>query len=43
MRQDHHGIVVGQVGIDGKLYVLKSFYVKYDTIDSLITKVLDRI
>ena len=30
-------LVVGQVGIDGKLYVLKSFYVKYDTIDSLIS------
>nr|MCR5644741.1 hypothetical protein [Prevotella sp.] len=29
-------LVVGQVGIDGKLYVLKSFYVKYDTIDTLI-------
>ena len=29
-------LVVGQVGIDGKLYVLKSFYVKYDTIDTLV-------
>jgi hypothetical protein len=28
--------VVGQVGIDGKLYVLKSFYVKYDTIDAVV-------
>ena len=30
-------LVVGQVGIDGKLYVLKSFYVKYDTLDTLVT------
>lgn len=29
-------MVVGQVGIDGKLYVLKSFYVKYQTLDALI-------
>ena len=29
-------LVVGQVGIDGKLYVLKSFYVKYDTIDAVV-------
>lgn len=29
-------LVVGQVGLDGKLYVLKSFYVKYDTIDTLV-------
>ena len=30
-------LVVGQVGIDGKLYVLKSFYVKYDTLDTLVS------
>lgn len=30
-------LVVGQVGIDGKLYVLKSFYVKYDTLDALVS------
>lgn len=29
-------LVVGQVGIDGKLYVLKSFWVKYQTLDALI-------
>lgn len=29
-------LVVGQVGTDGKLYVLKSFYVKYQTLDALI-------
>ncbi len=30
-------LVVGQVGMDGKLYVLKSFYVKYDTLDALVS------
>lgn len=29
-------LVVGQVGVDGKLYVLKSFWVKYLTLDALI-------
>ena len=29
-------LVVGQVGMDGKLYVLKSFWVKYQTLDALI-------
>lgn len=29
-------LVVGQVGMDGKLYVLKSFWVKYQTLDELI-------
>lgn len=29
-------LVVGQVGVDGNLYVLKSFYVKYQTLDALI-------
>ena len=29
-------MVVGQVGIDGKLYVLKSFYVKYQTLDAVV-------
>ena len=29
-------LVVGQVGIDGKLYVLKSFSVKYDTLDAVV-------
>ncbi|MBR6375805.1 MAG: hypothetical protein IKR91_06195, partial [Alloprevotella sp.] len=29
-------LVVGQVGIDGKLYVLKSFYVKYNTLDAVV-------
>jgi hypothetical protein len=30
-------LVVGQVGIDGKLYVLKSFYVKYQTLDAVVS------
>lgn len=34
-------LVVGQVGVDGKLYILKSFYVKYQTLDALIP-LLDR-
>lgn len=29
-------LVVGQVGIDGKLYVLKSFYVKYQTLEAVV-------
>lgn len=29
-------LVVGQVGKDGNLYVLKSFFVKYETLDALI-------
>ena len=33
---DINWLVVGQVGSDGKLYVLKSFYVKYDTIDAVV-------
>jgi len=30
-------LVVGQVGLDGKLYVLKSFYVKYQTLDAVVS------
>ena len=29
-------LVVGQVAADGRLYVLKSFYVKYQTLDALV-------
>lgn len=34
-------LVVGQVGLDGKLYVLKSFYVKYQTLDAVVAKFVE--